>query len=101
MNLKRQFDPIRDWANQRGIIEHGDPKTQTLKMFDEAGELARAVLADNKAEIKDGIGDIVVVLTSIAAQKGLRIEDCINYAYQQIKDRKGKLVGGNFVKNKS
>lgn len=101
MNLKREFNPIRDWAAQRGIFEKGDIKTQTIKLGEEFGELCQAVLQNKKADIKDAIGDMVVVLTSVARMKGLYIEDCINSAYTEIKNRKGKIVNNNFVKTKS
>jgi NTP pyrophosphatase (non-canonical NTP hydrolase) len=100
MNLKSQFAPIRDWATQRGLYEKGDIKTQTIKLGEEFGELSQAVLSDKKADIKDAIGDMVVVLTNLAHFKGLRIEDCINSAFNEIKDRKGKMNNGTFVKEK-
>lgn len=98
MNLKDEFSPIRKWAEEKGIYEKGDPKTQTLKLIEEAGELAKATLNNDIAEIEDAIGDCVVVLVSIAKLNGLRIEDCINSAYDVIKSRKGKMENGTFVK---
>lgn len=105
MQLTKQFNPIRDWATQRGLLEQGNPMTQTTKLMEEVGELAKAQLSDDKplkkkALIKDAIGDAVVVLTNLAAMHGLRIEDCINSAFDEIKDRKGTMRGGTFVKNK-
>jgi NTP pyrophosphatase (non-canonical NTP hydrolase) len=92
------FDLIREWAGERGIYENGDCKTQYAKLMEESGELARAILKDDKPEFMDAIGDMVVVLTNLAALEGLRIEDCINSAYNVIKSRKGKMVNGTFVK---
>ena len=60
------FDKIREWAEERGIYEHGDPKTQYLKLMEEAGELGRAILKENEGEQIDAIGDMVVVLTNLA-----------------------------------
>lgn len=95
------FLKIRQWAEEKGIYEKGDPKTQYLKLQEEAGELAEAILKDDREEIEDAIGDCVVVLTNLAALSGLRIEECIDSAWNEIKDRKGKMENGTFVKEQS
>ena len=97
MNTK-MFDQIRMWANKRGLYEKGNPHTQYVKLQEEAGELAKALLKDDEPEIIDAIGDIVVVLTNLAHLKGYKIEDCIESAYNEIKNRKGNMVNGTFVK---
>jgi len=94
-----RFDLIRDWASKRGIIEKGDIKTQTVKLMEEAGELAKSVINEDRKETIDAIGDIVVVLTNLAAIEGLKIEDCIDAAYGEIVDRKGTFKNGSFMKN--
>tara|TARA_R100000742_G_C4279010_1_gene102653 strand:- start:2103 stop:2399 length:297 start_codon:yes stop_codon:yes gene_type:complete len=94
----KQFDLIRQWARERGLYEKGDPKTQTLKLIEEAGEICRAVLKNDKEEIIDGIGDCVVVLTNLAELIDMSIEDCIEAAYAEISNRKGKMKNGTFVK---
>jgi phosphoribosyl-ATP pyrophosphohydrolase len=93
------FNLIRDWANDRGLIKQGNDKTQYIKLMEEAGELAQALLKDNDKEIKDAIGDMVVVLTNLASLRGFKIEDCINYAYKEIQNRTGKMINGTFVKD--
>ena len=93
------FDLIREWADERGLYDKGDPKTQTLKLMEEAGEICRAVLKDNQDDIIDGIGDCVVVLTNLAELCGVTIEQCIGMAYDEIKDRKGKMDNGTFKKD--
>ena len=93
------FDSIRDWALDRGLYQKGDTKTQYIKLMEESGELAQALLKDNKAEIIDAIGDMVVVLTNLSYMAGVKIEDCIESAYNEIKDRKGLIQNGTFVKN--
>ena len=93
------FDDIRDWATDKGIYEKGDARTQYLKLMEESGELAEALLKNDKAEIQDAIGDMIVVLTSIAKFKGMFIEDCIKSAYDVIAKRTGKMVNGTFVKD--
>jgi len=93
------FDNIRQWAFERGLYDKGDPKTQTLKLMEEAGEICRAVLKKDKPEIIDGIGDCVVVLTNLAHLCDTTIEDCIEAAYNEIKDRTGKMNNGTFKKD--
>jgi NTP pyrophosphatase (non-canonical NTP hydrolase) len=95
------FDKIRMWANDKGIYDKGDTKTQYLKLMEEVGELADAILKNNKPEIVDAIGDIAVVLTNLARLEDLRIEDCIESAYNEIKNRKGSMQNGTFVKNQT
>jgi NTP pyrophosphatase (non-canonical NTP hydrolase) len=92
------FDLIRQWADERGIYKNGDAKTQFIKLQEETGELARAILKNDRAEFIDAIGDAVVVLTNLAALEGLKIEDCITSAYDIIKSRQGSMVNGTFVK---
>ena len=96
---KNNFDNIREWAKERGIFDKGDSKTQYVKLQEEAGELAKALLKNDRPEIIDAIGDIVVVLTNLAHLEGLKIEDCIQTAYSVISKRQGKMVNGTFVKN--
>jgi NTP pyrophosphatase (non-canonical NTP hydrolase) len=92
------YDRIRQWADERGIYRNGDTKTQYVKLLEESGELARAILKDDKVEFVDAIGDMVVVLTNLAALEGLKIEDCVTSAYEVIASRKGSMVNGTFVK---
>jgi len=93
-----QFDLIRDWADERGLYENGDTKTQALKLVEEVGETCRAILKEDYEEITDGIGDCVVVLTNLAELHGVSIEECIEKAYNEIKNRKGKMANGTYVK---
>ena len=95
-----QFEHIRNWALTRGLYEKGDVKTQYVKLQEEAGELAKAIIDENHEEFIDAIGDCVVVLTNLAHLGGVKIEDCINTAYEEIAKRKGLMVNGSFVKNK-
>jgi len=90
---------IRAWAKERGIYENGDSKTQYVKLMEEAGELAKALLTKNRNETIDAIGDIVVVLTNLAHLEGLKLEDCVISAYTEIANRKGSMQNGTFVKS--
>ena len=96
--LPSRFDLIRFWAKDRGIYDKGNSHTQYVKLMEEAGELAEALLKNDKYEIKDAIGDMVVVLTNLAALEGMQIENCIDSAYSEIANRKGKMQNGTFVK---
>ena len=93
------FELIREWANERGLYKHGDTKTQSLKLVEEVGEICRAILKDNHSDVEDGIGDAVVVLTNLAELQGTSIEACIEAAYNEIKDRTGKMDNGTFKKD--
>mgnify|MGYP003625621756 FL=1 len=93
------YDLIRAWATEKGIYKTGDSRTQYVKLMEEAGELAQALLKNDETEVIDAIGDMVVVLTNLAKLRGHNIEDCIASAYSVIKDRQGKMINGTFVKN--
>jgi len=93
------FDLIRKWAEDRGLYKGGDTKTQSLKLVEEVGEICRAILKDNHSDVEDGIGDAVVVLTNLAELQGTSIEACIDRAYNEIKDRTGKMDNGTFKKD--
>lgn len=93
------FVKIREWADAKGIYESGDSKTQYVKLMEEAGELAQAILKEDEPEVIDAIGDMVVVLTNLAKLRGHNIEDCIDSAYNVIAKRTGKMVSGTFVKD--
>jgi NTP pyrophosphatase (non-canonical NTP hydrolase) len=93
------YDLIRAWATEKGIYKTGDSRTQYVKLMEEAGELAQALLKNDETEVIDAIGDMVVVLTNLAKLRGHNIEDCIASAYSVIKDRQGKMINGTFVKD--
>ena len=88
---------IKKWAVDRNVVS-GDVKAQMVKLLEEAGELAEGINKNKMDLIVDSIGDVYVVLVILCMQLGLDINDCIKAAYEEIKDRKGKLVNGLFVK---
>ena len=95
-----QFELIRKWAYDRGLYTSGKANMQFVKLMEEVGELARALQGkDGEDALIDAIGDCVVVLTNLAYLNGMNIEDCIAHAYNQIKNRTGKMQGGTFVKD--
>ena len=100
-NTIPEFQQIRDWATERGIFAKGDAKTQYLKLQEEAGEVARAILKNDEPEIIDGLGDTLVVLINLSHLAGYKLEDCLASAYDVISKRSGKMVNGTFVKTES
>jgi len=100
LDISNIFLEIRKWGNQRNIIQGSTPKSQLIKLDEEVRELKDAIINKDLDEISDAIGDITVVLTMIAAQYDKLAEDCIVKAYYEIKDRKGKMVNGLFIKEK-
>jgi NTP pyrophosphatase (non-canonical NTP hydrolase) len=99
--VPNRFDLIRSWANERGIYDKGNSHTQYVKLIEEAGELAAALLSNHKEEIVDAIGDMVVVLTNLAKLEGFDIENCVDSAYNEIANRTGVMHNGTFVKTGS
>ncbi|WP_251843081.1 MazG-like family protein, partial [Enterococcus faecalis] len=75
-----------------------EPEKQMLKVVEEVGEVAAALARNNKNDLRDGIGDVVVTLVILAMQNDMDLYECLNQAYNEIKDRKGKNVNGVFVK---
>ena len=96
---KEVFTKIREWGFQKGILQGGDTKTQLIKLYEEAGELSEAVLKNNKNDIIDAVGDIIIVLTNFAELQGVSIEDCIESAYAEVSKRTGRMINGTFVKD--
>lgn len=93
------FSLIVEWANERDIIQGATTHAQLVKLLEEAGELAHGIGRHNEDLVKDSIGDCAVVLTILAAQFGFTFEECVQTAYDQIKNRTGKKVDGIFVKD--
>lgn len=87
---------IAEWHYDRNLIDGSTDKDQYMKLIQECGELSENLCKGR--DIKDDIGDIIVVLINIAERNGLLIEDCLVAAYEDIKDRKGEMIDGVFVK---
>src|SRR5699024_9883716 len=88
---------IRQWATDRNL-DTADPNKQALKLGEEFGELFEGLAKGNEELTKDAIGDMYVVLTILSMQLGFTVEECIGIAYDEIKDRKGRMVDAVFVK---
>ena len=90
---------IAAWHHARNLIKSSTDQAQFLKLIEEVGELA-GNLARGK-DISDDVGDIIVVLINITERNNLTIEHCMEVAYEDIKDRKGTMVDGVFIKEES
>ena len=89
-------EKIKQWHYDRNLIEGADDKTQFAKLIQEAGELSDNICKGKN--VKDDIGDMIVVLINIAERNNLSLTQCLEEAYNDIKDRKGKMIDGVFVK---
>jgi NTP pyrophosphatase (non-canonical NTP hydrolase) len=89
---------VLEWANKRGLIEGTTPDKQCIKLMEEVGELANALLKNKRPEILDSIGDIMVVLCNLSSKLDTSLGECFSLAYNEIKDRTGKMLNGTYVK---
>ncbi len=88
---------IEQWSKEKGL-DRSEPSRQMLKVIEEVGEVSAALVRNDKLALVDGIGNVVVTLVILAQQNNLSLYDCVIAAYSEIKDRKGKMVNGTFVK---
>lgn len=86
------------WAHDRNILKGSTRKDQMTKLIEEVGELAGGIARGNEGKVKDSIGDVLVVLIILAEQSGTSTTECLNMAWDTIKNRKGKMVDGIFIK---
>jgi NTP pyrophosphatase (non-canonical NTP hydrolase) len=83
---------IIQWAEARKIIPNSNPESQLLKAVSEIGELADATIKKDKEAILDSVGDVMVCLINYCALQDINLVDCMEIAYDQIKNRKGILL---------
>ena len=95
--MTETISKIKQWVIDRNL-QTQNPKIQMCKVVEELGELAKAINKNDTPNQIDGIGDVVVTLICISEQLGLDFNKCVDFAYSEIKDRKGKLIDGTFVK---
>lgn len=96
------IDKINEWADSRGL-KQADSKIQWMRITEEVGEIRDVLLKPTKftepqAALKDAIGDTLVTIIVLAHQLDLDVTECLSIAYEEIKNRKGKMVNGTFVK---
>jgi len=93
-----QIKVIR-WGNERNITSESSKWQQLAKITEEVGELNRAVLKNDRTLILDSFGDILVTLIIASEQLNADLVQCLDYAYNEIKDRKGNTINGTFIKD--
>lgn len=91
---------VEDWAEDKGIFSKATPMAQALKTLEETTELCTAINSNDKAEIVDAMGDIMVTLIIQARMQNISLEECLESAYHVISKRTGKMINGQFVKDK-
>lgn len=89
---------VEKWAKNKGL-DKADPTKQMLKVVEEVGEVAAALVRNDQDALRDGIGDVTVTLIILAMQNDMDLYECLNCAYDEIKGRTGKMVNGVFVKS--
>ena len=90
------INKIGDWHENRNLIDGSSDKDQVLKLMQELGELSDSVCKGN--DIRDDLGDMMVVMINIMKRNNITMNECLTIAYNDIKDRKGRMVDGIFVK---
>jgi len=90
---------VMQWAEDKNIDKYDNRQAQMLKVIEEVGETASAILKDDRDAVIDGIGDSLVTLIILSIQMGYHPEYCLNKAWEEIKDRKGKTINGTFIKD--
>jgi NTP pyrophosphatase (non-canonical NTP hydrolase) len=91
---------ILEWADNKNLLKEENKFIQLAKLLEESGELAKAIIKDDRVEQIDAIGDCVIVLTILAEQLKLDIDWCTEKAFNVIKNRTGKTINGSFIKSK-
>lgn len=95
--MNNLIEKIEKWATKRGL-DKADSSKQLLKLQEELGELTQGHLKDNEQQVEDSIGDLFVVLTIYCLQQNISLQECVEEAYNTIKNRTGKMINGVFVK---
>jgi NTP pyrophosphatase (non-canonical NTP hydrolase) len=98
-NFDVLINNVVGWAEDKNILKPENAPKQMLKVMEEVGETAGALAKNKQAELKDGIGDAFVTLIILAKQVGMEPADCLETAWNEIKNRTGKTVNGVFVKD--
>lgn len=100
MNYQELEKLVIEWGREKGILEKGTPIQQCCKSEEEVEELALAIINNDREEIIDALGDILVTIIIQAEMQGLKLEECLESAYNVISKRTGKMIKGQFVKDK-
>ena len=98
MDIDFLISSVIIWADEKQLLKPENSLKQFTKVVEEVGEVAAALAREDKDELKDGIGDVIVTLIILAEQQGLSLGECLAAAYNEIKNRKGKTINGTFIK---
>ena len=98
--MKQLINNVEQWAADKGILEHATTLRQAEKTLEECQELICAILNEDRAEIADAIGDVVVTLIIQCKMQGMDLEECLQGAYNVISKRTGKMRNGQFIRDK-
>ena len=90
---------VIEWAENKGILEKATTAAQANKTMEECQELIDAIQDDNREEISDALGDILVTIIIQAKMQNMSLVECLEGAYNIIAKRTGKMVDGQFVKD--
>ena len=95
--MNNLISQVEQWSMDKDLHK-ANPDKQAMKVWEESGEIAAALLRKDKEALMDGIGDTVVTLIILAQQHGWTLERCLQYAYDEINQRKGRTINGTFIK---
>ena len=95
-SMIERTNDIKQWHRDRNLIDGATDKDQLAKLIQEMGELSDNICKGK--DVADDIGDMIVVLVNIAERNNLSLTECVNHAWNDIKDRKGKMIDGIFIK---
>lgn len=106
---------VLEWAKEKVILDKATPMAQAEKTLEEVNELLEACFAQSKyqpifknskgkvvntkEEIQDAFGDILVTIIIGAKLQGIDLIECLDYAYNVIKNRTGVMKDGQFLKD--
>lgn len=97
--MDQLVENVLEWAKDKGILDVNNVPKQAMKVIEEVGETFQAILKNKPEETKDGIGDVFVTMIILSGQLGLDPKDCLQTAYDVIKNRTGKTENGVFIKS--
>jgi NTP pyrophosphatase (non-canonical NTP hydrolase) len=98
LEIKELQKLVVQWADQKGLIKPENAPKQFMKVVEELGELSSAIIKEDIDKEIDSYGDVLITLIILAEQRNIDLELALNLAYNEIKDRKGKMVDGSFIK---
>lgn len=95
--MQKLIEKVKAWSIERGL-DQADMGIQLAKIGEEFGELCGAMIRGDEDAATDAIGDVFISLNTLSLQRKVPIEECVNKAFEEIKDRKGEMINGAFVK---